>query len=110
LGWHGDGPLPVIGGGARNRFWLKLIASALGVPVGRVAGADKGPAFGAARLARLALTGEDAAAVCMKPPLIETIEPDPALHDAYADRVEAFRRLYCSLKARRHASSMIRFN
>jgi xylulokinase len=110
LGWHGEGPLPVIGGGAQSRFWLRLIASALGVPVGRVAGADKGPAFGAARLARLALTGEDAATVCAKPPLTETIEPEQALHDAYAERVERFRGLYRSLKARRRASSMIRFN
>jgi xylulokinase len=110
LGWHGEGPLPVIGGGARNRFWLRLIASALGVPVGRVAGADKGPAFGAARLARLALTGEASADVCVKPPLTETIEPEPALHRAYGERIEAFRGLYRSLKARRRASSMIRFN
>jgi xylulokinase len=101
LGWHGDGPLQVIGGGAQSRFWLKLIANALGVPVGRVAGADKGPAFGAARLARLALTGEAVADVCVKPPLTETIAPEPALHDAYAARVEVFRRLYRSLKARR---------
>jgi xylulokinase len=101
VGWHGDGPLPVIGGGARNRFWLRLIASALGVPVGRIAGADKGPAFGAARLARLALTGEPAADVCVKPPLTETIRPEPALHDAYAERVAAFRQLYRSLRSRR---------
>jgi xylulokinase len=101
LGWRGQGPLPVIGGGARNRFWLKLIASALGVPVGRVAGADKGPAFGAARLARLALTGEDIAVVCTKPALTETIEPEPALHRQYGERVEVFRTLYRSLKERR---------
>jgi xylulokinase len=110
LGWHGDGPLPVIGGGAQSRFWLGLIASALGVPVGRIAGADKGPAFGAARLARLALTGEAAVDVCVKPPLTETIGPEPALHEAYAERIERFRGLYRSLKARRRAGSMIRFN
>jgi hypothetical protein len=37
----------------------------------------------------------------VKPPLTETIAPEPALHDAYAARVEVFRRLYRSLKARR---------
>ena len=87
----------VVGGGARSRFWTRILASALALPLIRYEGADKGPAFGAARLARLALTGEDPGAVCTPPPIIEVVEPDPALSNAYRGRLEAFRRLYQAL-------------
>jgi xylulokinase len=92
------GAIPVIGGGARSRLWLRIIAGALGLPVARVAGADKGPAFGAARLARMAVTGETASAVCNKPRVTETIEPDMALYTAYVERFRTFRALYPALK------------
>ena len=79
-----------VGGGARSRFWMQLLAHVLGRPVIRYAGSEKGPAFGAARLARLALTGEAAGEVCAKPPILDVLEPDPALHAAYAERFPAF--------------------
>jgi xylulokinase len=104
----GDSPgsaIPMIGGGARSRFWMKLIASALGRPLLRLAVADNGPAFGAARLARLALTGEPVEAVCTKPPVEEIVEPNAALHVAYAARFEDFRALYRSLKKARGATA-----
>jgi xylulokinase len=92
-----------IGGGARSAFWLKLIASAIGLPVLRLAGSDKGPAYGAARLARLALTGEAPEEVCVKPRVVETIEPDAALHAAYGDRLMTYQALYRSLRRAREA-------
>ena len=52
---------------ARSRFWMKILASALGKTVVLQDGSEAGPAFGAARLARLAATGEDPAEVCAKP-------------------------------------------
>jgi len=88
----------VIGGGARSRFWTRMIASALNIPLRRYTGGERGPAFGAARLARLALGGTDAAAVLAEPPVTEIIEPDDALADAYRPRIEAFRRLYGALR------------
>lgn len=91
-------PVAMVGGGARSRFWMRLIASAIGLPVLRYAGSENGPAFGAARLGRLALTGERAEAVCVKPKAMETIEPDPALGDAYRERFEVYRRLYRALR------------
>lgn len=96
-----DTPLPVIGGGARSRFWLRIIASALGRPLLRIGGADNGPAFGAARLARMAFTGEAPAAVCVKPGVIETIDPEPHLQAGYAAKFEAFRALYRGLRSAR---------
>ncbi|MBN8997543.1 MAG: xylulokinase [Rhizobiales bacterium] len=91
-------PVSLVGGGARSRFWMKLIASAIGLPVLRHAGSEKGPAFGAARLGRMALTGESPATVCAKPPVIETIEPDPALGERYRERFETYRKLYRALR------------
>jgi xylulokinase len=91
-------PVSLVGGGARSRFWMRLIASAIGLPVLRHAGSEKGPAFGAARLGRLALTGEAPEAVCRKPPVIEAIEPDPQLGEAYRERFETYRRLYRAIR------------
>ena len=49
----------------------------------RYQGSDKGPAFGAARLARLATTGGALEVVCTAPSILETIEPGPDLADFY---------------------------
>ena len=87
----------VVGGGARSRFWIRILAAVLAIPLVRYEGGDKGPAFGAARLARLAVTGESPEAVCTPPRILEVVEPDPGLVDAYRSRVEAFRRLYRAL-------------
>src|SRR5215468_8868693 len=75
------GRVSVIGGGARSRFWGRILASALDRPLHYHAGAEVGPAFGAARLARLAVTGEQPAAVCTAPPIQAVIEPEPALRE-----------------------------
>jgi xylulokinase len=88
----------VIGGGARSALLVRILASVLGVPLVRYQGADKGPAFGAARLARLSHTGEPVEAVCTLPPVLDVTAPDAALAGAYRDRLESFRRLYGALK------------
>jgi xylulokinase len=88
----------IVGGGARSAFWTRLIASVLGVPLSVYAGGARGPAFGAARLARLALGQDDPAAVLPAPPVQRVIAPDAALADAYVPRIEAFRRLYRALR------------
>ena len=83
-----------IGGGSRSRFWLAVLASVLNVPIHRFAEGETGAAFGAARLGRLAVTGEAIDTVCTPPRRIETFEPDRVLVDAYADRLPAWRELY----------------
>lgn len=92
------GPLPdriaVNGGGSRSRFWMKILASALNRTVLLQEGSEAGPAFGAARLARLAATGEDFTAVCSKPAIAAEIAPDPALAQAYGEGLARFRALY----------------
>ncbi|MHA6644331.1 xylulokinase [Mesorhizobium sp. A623] len=87
-----------IGGGSRSRYWLKAIATALGVPVDIPADGDFGAAFGAARLGLIAATGADPLSVCTAPEIDETIEPDTALGAAYADAYQRYRALYPAIK------------
>jgi xylulokinase len=77
---------------------MRILASALDRPVVLYREGAKGPAFGAARLARLAVTGEPVSEVCTVPAVSEMIEPEPALVDAYRSASEKFRRLYRALK------------
>lgn len=81
----------VIGGGSRSREWVRLLAAVLGIPLHRVVGGEHGGAFGAARLGRLAVTGEAVGEVCIPAERVETIDPDAALSDAYAGRMQRYR-------------------
>jgi xylulokinase len=94
------GRVSVIGGGARSRFWGRILASALDRPLHYHTGAEYGPSFGAARLARLAVTREDPVAVCTPPPVEAIVEPNPELRDRYASRIAVYRSVYESLKDR----------
>ncbi|RIV98243.1 FGGY-family carbohydrate kinase, partial [Azospirillum brasilense] len=89
----------VIGGGARSALWGRILASALGRPLDYPEGGEVGPAFGAARLARLAVTGEEPETVCQPLEIRHTVEPDPILAAALAPRRRLFRRLYGDLTA-----------
>jgi len=87
-----------VGGGSRSTYWLKLMATVLGVPVEVPAEGDFGAAFGAARLGLMAAEGADAASVCT-PPAIEAVhEPDRNLEPAYADAYRRYRALYPAIK------------
>jgi xylulokinase len=91
--------IAAIGGGSRSRLWMRILASALDRPVILYQEGAKGPAYGAARLARLAATGEAVGDVCAAPRVSEVIEPEPPLVDAYRALGQRFRRLYRTLKA-----------
>jgi xylulokinase len=91
-----------IGGGSRSRYWLKTIATALGIPVDLPADGDFGAAFGAARLGLIAAEKADPLAVCTPPATARTIEPDAALTPAFADAYRRYRALYPAV---RHAGS-----
>lgn len=81
----------VIGGGSRSRTWIAIIAAALGIPLHRLAEGEHTGAFGAARLARMAVTGEAPETVCIRPARVETVLPDPALTAAYGTRIAQYR-------------------
>ena len=88
-----------IGGGSRSRLWLKIISTALGVPVDLPADGDFGAAFGAARLGLVAATGADPLAVMTPPATASTVEPEAGLADAYASAYARYQSLYPALKS-----------
>jgi xylulokinase len=90
--------ITVIGGGARSHYWGNILSSALGRPLVYREGGEVGPAYGAARLAQLADTGESIEAVCVAPAITHVAEPIDSLADLYAMKMQKFRKLYQNLK------------
>jgi xylulokinase len=88
------GEAMVIGGGARSDAWLSILADVLNLPLKRHRQAEAGAALGAARLARLACTGEEPEAVCAPPGGdADIFMPHPARVAAYAERYAVWRRV-----------------
>ncbi len=90
--------ISVIGGGARSAYWAKILASILRRPLDYRDGATVGPAYGAARLARLGAGDGTVESVCTPPPLIDVVLPDERLAERYAAQLARFRLLYRQLK------------
>ena len=88
----------VTGGGTRSALWLQIISDVTGLTLSRLDGTELGPAFGAARLARVALTGEAVAAVCVKPKVMDWFVPEPQRADVYAAGFARYRSLYAALR------------
>jgi xylulokinase len=61
-------------------------------------GGKTGPAYGAARLARIAATGEPPETVCLPPQIADETEPEPKLADLFARQREWFKALYSAVK------------
>ena len=91
--------LTAIGGGTGSRYWLKLIATVLGVPLDLPAGGEFGAALGAARLAITAATGARPEEVMTPPVIRDRVEPDPQLGDAFESAYQAFRAAYPAIRA-----------
>ncbi len=93
------GEVSVIGGGARSAYWGRILASALQRPLVYREGGALGPAFGAARLARISVSGEAVEEVCTQPVISQIIEPDPGLVERYTEKLITFRKLYRDVRA-----------
>lgn len=91
--------LIAIGGGTGSRYWLKLIATVLGVPLRLPAAGEFGAALGAARLGICAATGADPKAVMVMPDLGTEIAPDEGQRSAYDDAFVRFRAAYPAIRA-----------
>ncbi|MEC9249479.1 MAG: xylulokinase [Pseudomonadota bacterium] len=89
--------LSVIGGGAKSRHWGRVLAAALQRSLVYREGAETGPAFGAARLARLTAGDGDSASVLAPPPVIDQIDPAEADIAALAPKRSRFTHLYDAL-------------
>ncbi|HEU4486693.1 MAG TPA: xylulokinase [Povalibacter sp.] len=92
--------ISVIGGGARSMWWGSVLAAALKRPLIYRDGSEVGPAYGAARLARLARTGESPADVCRPPPVRVVIEPNERDIEQLAPKRQMFSTLYQDLRSR----------
>ncbi|KII17908.1 xylulokinase [Phaeobacter sp. S60] len=90
----------VIGGGSKSAYWVKLLATILNLPLQLPKDGEFGAALGAARLARLAVTGEDPAEVLTAPERAMTVPPDPQLRDSYEAGYAAFRKRGAKLTLR----------
>ncbi|HZH23812.1 MAG TPA: xylulokinase [Solirubrobacteraceae bacterium] len=92
----------VSGGGARSDLWLRIIASALELPLERPV-VEEGAAYGAALLGGVAggvwPDVEAAVAACVQ--VRGEVEPEPAWVAAYAEGRERFRALYPALRSTR---------
>jgi xylulokinase len=87
-----------VGGGSGSAFWLKIIATVLGVPIDLPATGDFGGAFGAARLGLIAATGTSFREVCTPPRTVRTIDPDPRVREAYEGQYRRYTQLYPAIK------------
>jgi xylulokinase len=89
------------GGGARSRFWLRIVASALGLPL-EVTTVEEGSAYGAALLGGVAAgvfaDVHEAVEACVR--VREVVEPEPAWVNVYATGYQRFRELYPALRGR----------
>ena len=90
--------LCVIGGGARSRYWGKIIAAALNARLLYLDGGEVGPALGAAKLAMIGSTGATTEQACSRPPVSHIVESDPELAERLAPKLERFRTAYPALK------------
>lgn len=91
--------LLAIGGGARSRYWVKLLATVLNLPLDLPEQGDFGAALGAARLAMSGTDQVDPTQIMTRPPVAETIRPDTDLVGAFATAHADFAATYPLLKA-----------
>jgi xylulokinase len=89
----------VSGGGARSELWLRIVASALGLPLERTV-AEEGAAYGAALLAGIRhgvfADAHEAVSSCVR--VRDRIEPDPEWQKVYDDGYQRYSQLYPTLR------------
>jgi xylulokinase len=90
--------IAVIGGGARSLFWGKILSSVLRRPLTYRDSGAVGPAYGAARLARMGFEKAKIEDICTPPPILHVAEPDERLSALYEQKMPRFRSLYQNLK------------
>ena len=88
----------LVGGGSRSALWAQICADVLGIAVHRVEEGEVGAALGAARLGRLAASGEDPADVCTRPRRLASFAPRASVAMAYDEAYRSWRALYPALK------------
>ena len=87
-----------VGGATRSEIWMKIIATALNLPIDLPADGEVGGAFGAARLGMIAATGADYREICLPPKIAKTIKPEASARQAYEDHYARYTRVYPAIK------------
>jgi xylulokinase len=87
-----------VGGGSRSELWLKIIATALNVPLEVPAAGDFGGAFGAARLGLIAATGADFRAICTPPKIAKSVKPEARAREAYEIAYDRYVEIYPAIR------------
>jgi xylulokinase len=86
----------IVGGGAKNKTWVKLVAANFKMPI-KIPQIDEGGAYGASMLAALG-NGQNLEQVLNWVKIKETVEPDSTLFEVYDELYEIYKNLYFSLK------------
>lgn len=91
--------LHLVSGGANSVYWMKLIATVLGVQLMVPRTAEFGAALGAARLAMIA-TGRGSPESVVIPPLaVDRIDPEDRFADQFEAKYLKFRATYPALRS-----------
>ncbi|SDY46305.1 xylulokinase [Jannaschia faecimaris] len=86
-----------MGGGAKSEYWLRTLATVLRFPLDLPAQGEFGAALGAARLGRMAATGEGPEIAT--PPVVDrSFDPEAGMIDAFTEGHARYRRAYQLLK------------
>ncbi len=88
-----------VGGGSRALYWLKVLATALNLPIDLPAEGDFGAAFGAARLGLIASTGVLPLETCTPPPIALSIMPEARFCAAFDQAYLRYRAIYPAIAA-----------
>jgi len=91
--------LTAVGGGSKSHYWLKVLATALNLPIDIPARGDFGGAFGAARLAILATSDQANSSVLTSPAIEQSFEPDKEYIDQYDEAYDTYKKLYPAIKS-----------
>jgi xylulokinase len=91
--------LLAIGGGTGSVHWVRMLASVLNLPLDLPQKGEFGAALGAARLAICGVTKAPPATIMTKPPVAQTIAPEPSLAKAYDAAYTRYRTSFPEFKA-----------
>ena len=88
----------VIGGGSVSQLWGKILASVLNRNLVYGHGGEVGPAYGAARLAKIGLNSMPAGQVCVAPKVKYIIKPDAIMSGYYSKQHLKYQQLLSKFK------------
>ncbi len=87
-----------IGGGTKSRYWVKLLATVLNIPIELPKDGEFGAALGAARLAQIAETGASPEDILTPPSIGERVLPDSSKSADYKAAKAQFKAAYGPLR------------